>query len=234
MCEAIGSAAVSAATAYATKQSDVCTCNVFAAIGSTAVSDAFGSASMPLAGSSYMCAIGSGAVPVTSGNMSDAFGSTALSLCTMCVSSPGNVSGVSGAPVPTHYVSMWSNRCMPASHCTGWRRCNGSTGAAVCRRSASARTATNTVVLSDQRAVLLPADDTAGLPAGDSVQLPDPPTVLLPADDATGLVPADGAAVPLPDDSGLPAADDSGLPTSVDARIDSMWMGTTAWRTWTA
>ena len=57
------------------------------------------------------------------------------------------------------------------------------------------------VILSDARALLLPAD---------TAVLSHPGTVLLPAGDLF-----------------------AGLPAAVDARIDRMWMGTTAWRTWT-
>ena len=207
--------------------------------------DTFSSASVPVT-ASHLPAFGGGAMPVTSGNMSDAFGSTAVS---------------------THYITILSNRSMPANTSmpgplrpgTGWRRCDGSTGAAVCRCSAPASAATDTVVLSDPPAVLLPADGTTSLPAGDDVQLPDLLAVLLPAFSApgfvpaysavptfsaSGLVPAYGAAVPLPAYgasgrvpagdvfAGLP--DDSRLPATVDTSIDSMWMGTTAWRTWTS
>src|SRR5205807_907766 len=99
-----------------------------------------------------------------------------------------------------HHVTILSNRSMPANtsmpapHGTGWRWCNGSTGAAVCRCGTPANTTTDTAVLSDARALLLPADPAASLPAGVTF---------------------------------------AGLPDSVDARIDRMWMGATAWRTWT-
>ncbi|MFL5586774.1 MAG: hypothetical protein ACJ8DI_03825 [Ktedonobacteraceae bacterium] len=225
---------------------------------------AFGSGAMPFAfPSSVSAAFGS--VPAFGASvLVPAFGASGL------VPADGGLPGrdvfFAGLPddsrlpatVDARIDSMWMGTTAWRTWTGGWWCGNGSTCATVCWCGASARTATDTVVLSDARALLLPADDTAGLPAGDGVQLPDPRALLLPADGtaglpagngvqlpdpralllpadgATGLVPADGAAVPLPDDSGLPAADDSGLPTSVDARIDSMWMGTTAWRTWTA
>src|SRR5207248_11587356 len=106
----------------------------------------------------------------------------------------------------------------PATLGAGWRCCNGSTGAAVCWCSASANTTTDTVVLPDARAVLLPADGATGLPtddtAADGVLLPADGAASLPADDTT----ADGVLLPDARALLLPAGDlFAGLPAAVDA-----------------